>query len=343
MVIGRIARTRRLSAESTTALTVAAVLLNSWLVLGMYVDAWAHHHLSFETFFTPWHALLYSGAAANFLFLGWWWAMRGRSLPSGYGLSLVGGVLFGLGGVADLVWHAVFGIERDFAAILSPTHLVLMLSAGLIVSGPLRAAWRSTSVSLPYSAVWSLALVDAVLAFFMQDLNPLTAQWANRGWAVDHSGLIKALAELRITEMLGVDNMVLATAVLVGSLLLVLMRFEIRPGQVFLLVTLPMVGVVLTYAPDPIILVPVLAGAFGEASRLLLRPSVTRTIQLRLYVVLLTLVLWGLYMVGLAATDGVFWPIHSEFGVVAVSMLGTWLLTYLAFPPAGFRTVAARA
>ncbi len=168
----------------------------------------------------------------------------------------------------------------------------------------------------------------------------MTAQWANQGWSVDHSGLIKALAEVRIAEMLGVGNMVLATAILVGSLLLVMIRFEIRAGQVFLLVTLPMVGVVLTYAPDLIIVVPVLAGAFGEVSRVLLRPSVVRTTRLRLYLVLLTLVLWGFYMGGLAATDGVFWPIHSEFGVVAVSMLGAWLLTYLAFPPAGSRNGA---
>jgi hypothetical protein len=299
----------------------------------MYVDAWAHHHLFFETFFTPWHALLYSGAAANFLFLSIAWAVRGRVLPSGYELSLAGSVLFGIGGFADLIWHAIFGIERDFAAILSPTHLVLMLSAGLIVSGPFRAAWRSNVPSLPFSGAWSLALVMAVLLFFMQDLHPFTAQWPNPRWLVDHSGLIPNPGTTRVSEMVGMDNMVLTTAVLIGSALLVTVRFELRTGQALLLTAIPTTAVVFTYAPDLIILVVVLAGAFGEALRPLLQPSARRTKELRLYVVLLTLFLWGLHMWGLAATNGTVWPIHAEAGVVVVSVVGAWLLTYLAFPP----------
>lgn len=37
-----------------------------WLVGGMWLDAWAHHSVSstLETFFTPWHGVLYSGLLA---------------------------------------------------------------------------------------------------------------------------------------------------------------------------------------------------------------------------------------------------------------------------------------
>src|SRR5215470_9421583 len=101
-------------AKAGPAFTATALLLGTWLVIGMYVDAWAHHHLSIETFFTPWHALLYSGAAANFVFLSVAWLNRRRSLPAGYELSIAGSILFGIGGFADLIWHAIFGIERDF-------------------------------------------------------------------------------------------------------------------------------------------------------------------------------------------------------------------------------------
>lgn len=40
------------------------VLLCGWLILGLYIDGWAHRHYPIETFFTPWHALLYSALLA---------------------------------------------------------------------------------------------------------------------------------------------------------------------------------------------------------------------------------------------------------------------------------------
>ena len=125
------------------------VALCSLIVAGAYVDAWAHNHLAgaLETFFTPWHALLYSSLALTTAFLvlcaAWTgsrpWEWR-RALPDGYALSLAGCLAFGVGGVLDMAWHLVFGIERSFQALISPTHLILMESGALIVSGPLRAA-----------------------------------------------------------------------------------------------------------------------------------------------------------------------------------------------------------
>ncbi|MDQ6878523.1 MAG: hypothetical protein M3082_12700, partial [Candidatus Dormibacteraeota bacterium] len=42
-----------------------AILLSTWLIGGLFLDGWAHNHVaSLETFFTPWHAVLYSGYAA---------------------------------------------------------------------------------------------------------------------------------------------------------------------------------------------------------------------------------------------------------------------------------------
>ena len=39
-------------------------LLCTWLVLGLYIDGWAHRHFKIETVFTPWHLILYSGFLA---------------------------------------------------------------------------------------------------------------------------------------------------------------------------------------------------------------------------------------------------------------------------------------
>src|SRR5262249_56814071 len=125
-------------------------LLSCWLTGGFFLDGWAHNHLgSMETFFTPWHAVLYSGFAAimTTLLVAWLRGLYDRrpltaAVPEGYELSALGVLVFGLGGVLDLVWHLRFGIEAGTDALLSPTHLLLAASGILIVTGPLRAPWR---------------------------------------------------------------------------------------------------------------------------------------------------------------------------------------------------------
>ena len=44
----------------------AVVALSGWLIGGIHLDAWAHHRVAatLETFFTPWHGVLYSGFLA---------------------------------------------------------------------------------------------------------------------------------------------------------------------------------------------------------------------------------------------------------------------------------------
>src|SRR6266849_1338733 len=80
-----------------TGLAWALVAASAWLIGGVYLDGWAHHHGKVDdTFFTAWHAVLYSGYGATAAVLvatiaraprGAW---SSRILPPGYGLSLVG-------------------------------------------------------------------------------------------------------------------------------------------------------------------------------------------------------------------------------------------------------------
>src|SRR5690349_1049642 len=96
-----------------------AAFLATLLLIGAYTDAWAHHHIpTLETFFTPWHAILYGSFALNALFFG---VIAGINyikhkklseiLPQGYVLSLIGVIIFTVGGVTDMFWHIAFGIE----------------------------------------------------------------------------------------------------------------------------------------------------------------------------------------------------------------------------------------
>src|SRR2546423_6812701 len=87
----------------------AMAVLSGLLVAGFYLDLWAHAHgRTDNTFFTPWHAVLYGMLVAVGLFLAGA-ALRAHrrgapwrlSLPPGYDLSLLGIGLFLVGGVAD--------------------------------------------------------------------------------------------------------------------------------------------------------------------------------------------------------------------------------------------------
>ena len=126
------------------------VILSAWLVGGAFVDGWAHTHGKVDTtFFTPWHVAFYTGflAVAGALVgaLVYRVARRGtwrQALPPGYNLSLLGTVIFGCGGAGDLLWHTLFGIERDVETLFSPTHMMLACGVWLMVGGPFRAAWQ---------------------------------------------------------------------------------------------------------------------------------------------------------------------------------------------------------
>src|SRR6266567_5194951 len=162
-------------------LTWGVALSSVWFMTGLYLDGWAHTHELPDTFFTPWHGVIYSGFLIGALFLLTTWLRRSlRGMPVGYGLSLVGVGLFFVGGVADLLWHTFFGIEANLAAEYSPPYLVLATAGILIATGPLRAAWHAERQDRAtfWSAALSLALLLSALTFFTSEFHPFDHPWA---------------------------------------------------------------------------------------------------------------------------------------------------------------------
>ena len=156
---------------------VAFVVFSLWTISGLFLDGWAHGQGQPETFFTPWHGLLYSGFVAG---MAWTiydrarTARRGEAMPPPDRLVLAGGGLFAMAGLADMVWHTIFGIEEDLAALLSPSHLLLMLAGLLLTTAPLRAPWPAPGASLLALApkLAGLALSAAIVSFFLMFANP---------------------------------------------------------------------------------------------------------------------------------------------------------------------------
>ena len=88
----------------------SVAILSTALVVGVYLDGWAHIRELPENFFSPWHGVIYGSFGLLALVLAWA-AVSGRSrkggwrhaLAPGYGLSFVGAGLFMVAGAADFL------------------------------------------------------------------------------------------------------------------------------------------------------------------------------------------------------------------------------------------------
>ena len=183
---------------TSTAFEWLMALLAILLIAGVTLDIWAHNHGQVDqSFFTPWHAVLYGAMALNGIVLGCVMASNvlrkgypwRHALPAGYGLSLIGVIAFAIGGGLDLWWHTIFGIEVSTDALLSPTHLVLATSGALIFTGPLRSAAFRLSAEAParYSSHGPLLLSATatltMLGLFTQYAHPLIIPFGQKSAA----------------------------------------------------------------------------------------------------------------------------------------------------------------
>ena len=116
-----------------------------WHVSGTAWDFWSHMNNRPESFFTPSHLMLYTGFMAAGAVMLVAYLSKDLTIPAGYEYAFIGAILFFLGGFGDGLWHELIGIEVDFEALISPTHLMLAIGAGLLLSAPLRAAWHKPS------------------------------------------------------------------------------------------------------------------------------------------------------------------------------------------------------
>ena len=307
------------------------IVLCTWLLSGAYVDAWAHRHFTFETFFTPWHALLYSGMFSVLIFLAVDTLRnqgRGqplsRALPDGYGLSLLGCIAFGISGTIDMFWHLRFGIEKNLAALVSPPHLLLMTSLALIVAGPLRGAWRRPVREAPWPAIVSASMLLSMFTFFDQFDQPLVNTWS--------SANVQPIV-VPYVQQLGILGIMVQSALLTGMVLYLLSRFRLPFGSIA--VVAGMNGIFLGVLQTQFQLIPVaiVGGLIADALVFWLKPGVERVTALRIGAFAGPVGVSSLYLLVVTVTLGMAWPITLWLGAIFVSGAIGLLLSYLLVRP----------
>lgn len=349
-------------AAGTVGLDWIVALLSAFLVGGVYLDGWAHiHRGQLETFFTPWHGVLYAGyVAVAAVLIGATLRNRRRGLellraiPAGYEQALVGVALFAIGGAGDMLWHVVFGTESDLGALLSPTHLLLAAGGALIVSGPFRAAWqsdrerdRTLAGFLPI--ILSMTLLVAVLAFMTQYIHPFGTTWAAAGRsparllgaataAIHADGFPLEQYFTFFEQLASLAGILLQTAILMGVLLTAMRRWDLPTGSLTIVLSISTLMMTLMrdrfVAPGPLSMfaVAAIAGGAADALRMRLRPSPDRPGAVRVFAFAVPAILYALYFATLAANVGIWWSVHVWTGADVLAGITGLLVSYLVLP-----------
>jgi hypothetical protein len=285
---------------------LVAFLLSLWFTAGLFLDAWAHNNVpQLETFFTPWHAVFYSGFVATAGWVLWTCRVALRDprwdvglVPVGYASSLIALGVFALAGVGDMVWHRVFGIEQRIDILFSPTHLALGASMLVIVTTPLRSAWADPAPRRGrlLLAVGSVSLAATIVLLFLQYANAFA--YSNVDVVVALSG-----AEEDWTARL-VSSIALTSLVLLIPLLVIARRFPLPLGSVTVLY-LPvavLAGAVTGFDNVSLLISLLVAGVCLDLLAQWLRPAADRPWRLHAFAALVPLVTWTAYVATAAFT-----------------------------------------
>jgi hypothetical protein len=325
--------------RATLTENAITIFFGLWMIAGLFVDGFAHANLrsTIESFFTPWHGILYSGFASAALWttwLGYKQARLGRrgleAIPVGYELGMVGVIVFGLGGFGDMIWHTIFGIEIDIAALLSPSHLMLLIGGVLVLTSPLRSAWAT----LPYKpgfleflpALISSTTALTTVAFFNMH------QWA-LGRLPDAKDWMFSLSDQPLVMVLAAT--LFTNAILVSAVLFMVRRWQPPFGTFTVMFgfTALCMGL-LNGRVNSELVAAIITGLTVDALTLWLRPSVARVWHLRAFAALVPLMIWSIhYTHNQFFRGGLNLEVEFWTGVMFMSVLSGLALSVLMVPP----------
>ena len=324
---------------------VIGVLFGLALVGGVLADAWAHVNLlsTLESFFTPWHALLYTGFAGTAAWT-WWLAFRHRrrderwwanGWPAGYAIGAIGSLIFLVGGAADMLWHQIFGIETSLRIAMSPSHMMLAAGGALLLTSQMRSWWASNEGGL--RAV--TGVLSGGLGTMMGTILIIGMTGANTIAPTREYTAVAGAASTSTGASQGIQSYLLGTIVVLVPVLLMLRR---RATPVIATGVAGVIGVFIMVErefPMPLTggLIGMIAGAVladAIVYRLDKRRGVDAPMRLPIAGAIVAAALWAGHLIGLQIADGIRWPVELWAGVVVLTAVLGAVLGTLSRGPA---------
>ncbi|MBU8829770.1 hypothetical protein [Mycolicibacterium goodii] len=308
------------------------------LVTGLQLDSYAHATIpDLETFWTPWHGVLYSGiAACGFVLL---WLLRPRlpeaityrsvltHTPPALRLPVIGMGMLLVGGGIDTLWHNLFGIEKGLEIFTSPSHYLIIGGMVLVAAGPaLMLATAPARTLRPSSAVVvtaSTVLASLPLHIYTQHASSLSHPRLGTG---DDPMRTFSLDGQMLHGYFGSTVLLLLPILLIGR------RWPLPVGMPTALVALPALLLSVMFSDTGEGWLPITVALTAAVIELLARASLGGMAGLRadtrwlLLGLLSPIVLWGSVFAVASVKDGMGWGPHVMSGVLtfaAFSGLGT--------------------
>src|SRR6266545_2451986 len=288
-------------------------VLGTCMVGGLLTDAWAHTNIvnQLESFFTPWHAMLYGGFAATAAWTFWlgfrrrhgvprWWR---NAWPAGYAVGALG-------------------------------------AAPLLLTSPLRSWWANgAGRDRAATGVWSLAIalpVALVLVGFSSVLQSL---------APTHTYDHVMNSPSHFEAAFGLAKYVLMTAFFVTALLLVHRRRATFGAGLAIVGAQSLFQMVQMEVPKTLTIAAIGAtiGA-GVADLVLVRLDAVRgpdaPLRLPIAGAVFAALTWTGHLLGLRLADDLRWSIELWAGAVVLTAILGFVLGGLAATPAARSTLA---
>jgi hypothetical protein len=306
-------------------------LLGVWFEGGLVLDLWAHSRglvARTEGFFTPWHVAFYLGYIALAAMLARATLrnhVTGRSwrsaIPSGYGFAAAGALVFFFSGLADFAKHTLTGFDLAAEAPIDPSHLGITLGMGLIVSGPLRAAWLRTDQGAKWSSGWpatlSLAGVFTSVTLVTQFSSPLAKVWA------DPAVLALFRPDTFYAPSLAISGMLIYAALLVGFFLSSMRRGILPPGSFGVVMAYNAALMTVQYSQYRLIPAAVIAGLLFDVLAHRLRGEARGPLW-QLAAAAIPVIFFGLYFLSLALMGRLGWPFHVWTAALVIVGAAGW-------------------
>jgi hypothetical protein len=369
-------RTGRPRPQASLRDDAVMIFLGFFTLVALFWDGILHNNtVGQDEFWSPPHMAMYAGLGALGVWITLVLLRHQESrqvldvslMPRGYGLAVIALPLAALSGPADMIWHAAYGFENQIDSTYSPPHQGLFISGAMLAAIPAASAWKKAgdrpSLRDLLPATLSVTAVASVMLFVMHQINPFYGgsvaptqafqdDLAGRadayaGNTEDHAeGLAHALVNYGddawpfyfYSTHLTAAGILLFTAVLIGSILLMRRRWTLPVGTLTIMFTALalLFAMPSEYRMAELIPALVIAGVIADVLMLRLVGDRPEGWRIRLFAGVVPPILWVLFFFCIAVLgDGLGWGATLWTGMLTTSAGLGFMLSLLTAAPSG--------